>query len=142
MKIPIILRVKGKEYALEVKANESLLNVLREQLSLTGTKYGCGIGECGACTVLIDNQPINSLDYGGNWRASSYIGGSPGYGDPGPVRGVMLNEVAAHTDYSSPPWDSNDWIELFNPPEADAVNLEDWYLSDDPAERNDYTLPD
>ncbi len=60
MKIPIILRVNGKEYPLEVKANEILLNILREQLSLTGTKYGCGIGECGACTVLLNGRAILS----------------------------------------------------------------------------------
>ena len=60
MKIPIILRVNGKEYPLEVKPNEILLNVLRERLSLTGTKYGCGIGECGACTVLLNGRAILS----------------------------------------------------------------------------------
>lgn len=60
MKVPIILKVNGKEYALEVKANEILLNVLREKISLTGTKYGCGIGECGACTVLLNGRAILS----------------------------------------------------------------------------------
>lgn len=53
----ITLVVDGEEHRLEVKANELLINVLRERLNLTGTKYGCGIGECGACTVLLDDTP-------------------------------------------------------------------------------------
>lgn len=60
MKIPIVLTVNGKEYALEVRPNEILLNVLRDRLHLTGTKYGCGIGECGACMVLLDGRAIAS----------------------------------------------------------------------------------
>ncbi len=43
-----------------VAPNELLLNVLREQLGLTGAKYGCGIGECGSCTVLLDGEPVLS----------------------------------------------------------------------------------
>jgi carbon-monoxide dehydrogenase small subunit len=60
MKVPIVLRVNGKEYAIEVKPNEILLNVLRDRLRLTGTKYGCGIGECGACMVLLNGRAIAS----------------------------------------------------------------------------------
>ncbi|MCB1127086.1 MAG: CotH kinase family protein, partial [Verrucomicrobiae bacterium] len=58
--------------------------------------------------------PEGALDYGGNWRASDFIGGSPGwlYGEPQPL--LLLNEIAAHTDYLSE-LDSNDWIELLNP---------------------------
>lgn len=52
--------VNGKEYAVEVSANETLLDVLREKLGLTGTKFGCGNGECGACTVLVDGEAVNS----------------------------------------------------------------------------------
>lgn len=47
-----------REYS--VNANELLLNVIREQEKLTGTKYGCGIGECGACTVHVDGKPTLS----------------------------------------------------------------------------------
>jgi aerobic-type carbon monoxide dehydrogenase small subunit (CoxS/CutS family) len=50
----ITLRVNGNVYDLVVAPNELLLNVLRERLNLTGAKYGCGVGECGACTVLVD----------------------------------------------------------------------------------------
>jgi xanthine dehydrogenase iron-sulfur cluster and FAD-binding subunit A len=54
---PIDLLVNGERRRLAVPANALLLNVLREELDLTGAKYGCGIGECGACTVLIDDRP-------------------------------------------------------------------------------------
>ena len=52
----ITLKVNGETHRLWVAPNELLLNVLRERLHLTGSKYGCGIGECGACTVMIDGQ--------------------------------------------------------------------------------------
>ena len=50
------LTVNGKPYEAEVGPQTSLLSVLREQLDLTGSKYGCGEGQCGACTVLIDGK--------------------------------------------------------------------------------------
>ena len=52
----IRLTVNGKAYTIDAEPQTSLLSVLREQLDLTGSKYGCGEGQCGACTVLIDGQ--------------------------------------------------------------------------------------
>ncbi len=57
-KISFVLN--GKRTELLIDPTETLLWVLRNQLGLTGTKYGCGIGYCGACTVLIDNEPVRS----------------------------------------------------------------------------------
>ena len=54
------LNVNGKKLPLDVDSEASLLSVLRNDLSLTGTKYGCGEAQCGACTVLIDGQPTRS----------------------------------------------------------------------------------
>ena len=51
------LTVNGTVHRVEVEPDTPLLWVLREQLGLTGTKYGCGIAQCGACTVLVDDQP-------------------------------------------------------------------------------------
>jgi isoquinoline 1-oxidoreductase alpha subunit len=54
------LTVNGKRMRYEAEADTPLLWVLREQLSLTGTKYGCGVAQCGACTVHIDGAPVRS----------------------------------------------------------------------------------
>ncbi len=52
--------LNGKEVRVEVPPHWTLLRLLREGLGLTGTKEGCGIGECGSCTVLLDGMPVNS----------------------------------------------------------------------------------
>lgn len=52
--------LNSKPVSLEVQGQESLLTVIRTYLEQTGTKYGCGIGECGACTVLMDKEPVRS----------------------------------------------------------------------------------
>lgn len=54
------LKVNGLKYNLRVAAHKTLLDVLREELGFFGTKEGCGEGECGACTVLINGKPVNS----------------------------------------------------------------------------------
>lgn len=54
------LNVNGKEYSVEVNGTTSLLTTIREHLDLTGSKYGCGEGVCGACTVLINGVPVRS----------------------------------------------------------------------------------
>lgn len=56
----ITLKINGESYPLEVESRETLLQVLRDRLDLTGAKEGCGGGECGACTVLIDGRPMNA----------------------------------------------------------------------------------
>jgi aerobic-type carbon monoxide dehydrogenase small subunit (CoxS/CutS family) len=56
----IELRINGSKRRVEAEAGRTLLSVLRDDLDLTGTKYGCGEGQCGACTVLIDGQAARS----------------------------------------------------------------------------------
>ena len=56
----IEFRLNGQEIHLETKTNKRLLDILREDLGLTGTKEGCSVGECGACTVIMNGQAVNS----------------------------------------------------------------------------------
>jgi len=58
--VRIHLVVNGEDYSLFIKPNRILLDVLREDLELTGTKEGCGLGKCGACTVLLDGRPVHA----------------------------------------------------------------------------------
>ena len=60
MKLPIQLTINISVHKIEVDPRKTLLAVLREQLHLTGTKEGCSTGDCGACTVLLDGEPITS----------------------------------------------------------------------------------
>ena len=60
MSKPIEIRVNGKMSRVEVEPERMLLSVLRDELDLTGAKYGCGEGQCGACTVLLDDAPARS----------------------------------------------------------------------------------
>jgi carbon-monoxide dehydrogenase small subunit len=55
--VPLTLRVNGEEHSIVFAPYKTLLEVLREDLNLTGTKHGCELGECGACAVLIDGEP-------------------------------------------------------------------------------------
>lgn len=60
MKKEINLTVNGEEYRLAIEPHRTLLQVLREDLGLTGTKEGCGKGDCGSCTVLVDGKAVNA----------------------------------------------------------------------------------
>ncbi len=87
-------------------------------------------------------QADGELDYPGNWRASVYIGGSPGAAEPAaPAAPLVLNEILAHTDYASPPYDSNDGIELYNTSAQPVTLGPGWYLSDDPENPAKWAIP-
>ena len=101
----------------------------------------------GHSLVPVDSALINehagTLNYCGNWRASTYIGGSPGAEDSEPEISIVLNEIMAHTDYRDPQHpqhDSDDWIELYNTTPT-SINLNHWYLSDDIGELNKWAIP-
>ncbi len=92
---------------------------------------------------VLDNQTDGRLNYGGHWRASAFIGGSPGGPDPEPQAELLLNEFMAHTDYDDPErpeYDSNDWIELFHTRPQSMV-LNDWFLSDRASDPRRWEIP-
>ncbi|MDZ7760499.1 MAG: (2Fe-2S)-binding protein [Desulfovermiculus sp.] len=60
MKQDITLTVNGQEHRLQVQTQSTLLDVLRDELHLSSVRRSCGEGECGACTVLVNNEPVNS----------------------------------------------------------------------------------
>jgi carbon-monoxide dehydrogenase small subunit len=60
MKNTIRFRINDQPYELSVEPNQVLLDLLRDELGLTGTKGGCYIGDCGSCTVIMDGRPVNS----------------------------------------------------------------------------------
>lgn len=93
--------------------------------------------------LVVGDQLNGALDYGGNWRASTYLDGSPGAVDPVPVTNVVIREVMAHTDYThpqKPEYDSNDWLELFNAT-GSAISLGNWYLSDAATNLTKWAIP-
>jgi nicotinate dehydrogenase subunit A len=101
----IQLRVNGKPHAVEADPETRLLEVLRDQLDLTGTKYGCGEGQCGACTVLIDGQPRRScltpVETAVNHEITT-IEGLAASGRLHPVQQAFLDAEALQCGYCTP----------------------------------------
>ena len=101
----INLKVNGKEYKIEVDVRESLLEVLRNRLQLTGTKQGCGVGECGACTVLVDDIPIDSCIYMAVWADGKEVLTIEGVGNGNnlsKVQQAFVDEGAIQCGFCTP----------------------------------------
>lgn len=97
-----ILRVNGSDLHVSAPAEASLLSVLRDQLHLTGTKYGCGEGQCGACTVLLNGEPTRScltLASGAVGMKITTIEGLEREGMLSPVQEAFLEESALQCGY-------------------------------------------
>jgi carbon-monoxide dehydrogenase small subunit len=104
MRVPIHIIVNGEEYHLEVKPNRVLLDVLREDLGLTGTKKGCGLGKCGACTILLDDRPIHScllLAAQADRREITTIEGIAAE-DPHPLQTAFVEKGAVQCGFCTP----------------------------------------
>lgn len=102
--IALELTVNGKKVRITVPARMTLLHLLRERLGLTGTKEGCGVGDCGACTVLLDGEPVNAcLVLAGSLRDKKVvtIEGLTENG-PDPLQNAFLEEGAIQCGFCTP----------------------------------------
>ena len=98
----ITLTVNGEAHALDLDPATPLLYVLRGELALNGAKFGCGLGQCGACTVMVDREavyscltPVVALE----GRAVTTVEGLGSAANPGPLQRAFIEEQAAQCGY-------------------------------------------
>jgi nicotinate dehydrogenase subunit A len=101
----VALTVNGQSHQLDAEPDTPLLYVLRDELKLNAAKYGCGLGQCGACTVLVDGEPVFScvtpiLLLEG--RSVTTVEGLGTIEAPGPMQQAFIEEQAAQCGYCIP----------------------------------------
>ncbi len=105
MKTMISLIVNGEQVEAAVEPNTTLVQFLREDLGLTGTKHGCGLGDCGACTVIMDGKPVNSclvLAVQANGRNVLTIEGLAENGKLHPIQQAFVDKGAIQCGFCTP----------------------------------------
>ncbi len=105
MKITIDLKVNDEDTELEVEPQTTLLELIRNHLHLTGTKEGCGVGDCGTCIVLVDGQPVNSclmLAVDARGRRGTTVEGLEENGRLHPLQEKFLEKGAVQCGFCSP----------------------------------------
>ena len=105
VKQTVRLKVNGDVYNLEIPAHRTLLSVIRDEIGLTGTKEGCGTGDCGACTVLLDGKPVNAclvLAVEARDREVTTIEGVAGDGALHPVQQAFVEKGAVQCGFCTP----------------------------------------
>jgi aerobic-type carbon monoxide dehydrogenase small subunit (CoxS/CutS family) len=101
----VVLTVNGAKRKVEASPEETLLSVLRNRLDLTGTKYGCGEGQCGACTVLVDGRAARSCQVAASESVGKSIVTIEGLAVNGrlhPVQAAFLEEEAFQCGFCTP----------------------------------------
>jgi carbon-monoxide dehydrogenase small subunit len=105
LKVNINLMVNGEDCEFEVHPQTTLLELLRDHLHLTGTKEGCGLGDCGTCIVLMEGQPVNSclvLAVDANRRKITTVEGLEQNGQLHPLQEKFLEKGAVQCGFCSP----------------------------------------
>lgn len=98
----ITLTVNGREHRLDIEADTPLLYVLREELELNAAKFGCGLGQCGACTVMVDGKAVLSCVTPALLLEGKKITTLEGLGtikDPAPIQRAFIEEQAAQCGF-------------------------------------------
>jgi carbon-monoxide dehydrogenase small subunit len=101
----LTMKLNGEEVTVQVKPSALLVEVLRDQLELTGTKVACGEGECGACTVLLDGVPVNSClvpALKAQGREVMTVEGLAPLGDLHPLQKAFVEHGAVQCGYCTP----------------------------------------
>ncbi len=104
-KVSLALRVNGEDHQVSFLPHKTLLEVLREDMNLTGTKHGCELGECGTCTVLMDGEPVLScltLGLESDGREIETVEGMAGPEGPHPLQQRFADLGAAQCGYCTP----------------------------------------
>ena len=105
MRYPLKLTVNGELHELEIPAQRTLLDVIREDLGFTGTKQGCGNGECGACTVLLEGEPVNAclvLALQADGKSITTIEGVSRAGALDPIQEAFIAKGAIQCGFCTP----------------------------------------
>jgi aerobic-type carbon monoxide dehydrogenase small subunit (CoxS/CutS family) len=101
----ITIKVNGKLRGFDIEPNTLLLNLIRENMLLTGAKYGCGVGECGACTVLLDGESVLAcmiLAIEADGRTLETIESLGEYDNLHPIQEAYLEEGAVQCGFCTP----------------------------------------
>jgi carbon-monoxide dehydrogenase small subunit len=105
MKVPATLTVNGTEYPVELEPHRSLLDAVREEVGLTGSKEGCDDSECGACMMLLDGRPVNACSYlalQAEGREITTVEGLAGSEGLSPLQRAFLTEGGVQCGFCTP----------------------------------------
>ena len=105
MKRHILITVNGTDYEIEVEPSRLLLHALREEIGLTGTKEGCGIGVCGACSVIVDGRLTSScltLAVANNGKSITTIEGLAIDGELHPLQQAFIKQGGSQCGFCTP----------------------------------------
>lgn len=122
------LLVNGTSKDVMIRSSDTLLCILRDQLGLTGAKYACGNGDCGACTVLVDGKPMHSCLLLAIEASNSGITTIEGL-NHSPVRKAFVDNWAIQCGYCTPGFIVNGHALVTDHPDADDEVIEEWLQS-------------